>query len=363
MKREYCVCVLFLIFAFISSCGEHEKDKNDIETEIIDSIHININEDIPRSIDNVRKTLIQILWIDGKLPTEIPLENGRVDSEQCSGLPFTESEKLIINMNHGINSTIYLFIPRNPNGNAVIYHQGHSGHFLDKGYNSIKNILADGYAVAGMSMPLVEPNQQKVSFYGNEIKNHDDMGKYLNIPDESHPVSYFISPVIMVVNYLTERMGYENISMVGISGGGWTTVMSAAVDTRIQRSYSVAGSVPLPHRKKNLVGEGGDYEQKNMDIYKNVSYMDLYIMGSYGTTPSGLHRREVAIHNDYDPCCYASDIVKQFNYENLVCQFGCDFSIIFDGTHSSHSISSFALEVILENMRNELQKVFKKSYE
>lgn len=60
--------------------------------------------------------------------------------------------------------------------------------------------------------------------------------------------------------------------MAGLSGGGWTTTYASAIDTRIRRSFPIAGSVPcamrnpigpVPHQ--NWTGnDDEDYEQSCM---------------------------------------------------------------------------------------------------
>ena len=52
---------------------------------------------------------------------------------------------------------------------------------------------------------------------------------------------------------------FNSYHMLGLSGGGWTTVLFSAIDERTSQSYSVAGSFPMFMRSdsKNI----GDYEQ------------------------------------------------------------------------------------------------------
>ena len=62
---------------------------------------------------------------------------------------------------------------------------------------------------------------------------------------------------------------------MGISGGGWQTVMLAALIPEISTSISVSGTIPFPykHLQDNLLG---DWEDVYSPIYKEVSYFDLY---------------------------------------------------------------------------------------
>jgi PhoPQ-activated pathogenicity-related protein len=42
----------------------------------------------------------------------------------------------------------------------------------------------------------------------------------------------------------TNVLKYKHIVMAGLSGGGWTTTIAAAIDPRIQLSIPIAGSIP-----------------------------------------------------------------------------------------------------------------------
>jgi hypothetical protein len=62
-----------------------------------------------------------------------------------------------------------------------------------------------------------------------------------------HPEQFFLEPVWLSVNY-AKSLGYQRIIMGGLSGGGWTTTVAAAIDPRIGLSFPVAGSVPCDFR-------------------------------------------------------------------------------------------------------------------
>ena len=56
---------------------------------------------------------------------------------------------------------------------------------------------------------------------------------------QDYTMRYFIEPVVLAVNYATQTLGYKNIVMLGLSGGGWTTTLASAIDSRIQVSLSM----------------------------------------------------------------------------------------------------------------------------
>lgn len=135
--------------------------------------------------------------------------------------------------------------------------------------------------------------------------------------------------------------------MIGISGGGWTTVLYSAIDSRISNSYPVAGSVPMYLRFNNPKNMG-DYEQTLPELYNMTGYLDLYVMASYGND-----RGQLQIFNKYDPCCFSGLGFKSYESEvkNTLSKLGVGkFDIFLDETNKNHSISDESLEIILKDM-------------
>ena len=98
--------------------------------------------------------------------------------------------------------------------------------------------------------------------------------------------------------------------MIGISGGGWTTVLYPAIDQRISHAVSVAGSIPLELRI--LDRDKGDYEQWLPELYRIANYYDLYVLASFGTD-----RKLSQYFNSDDSCCFAARNLD-LSYENEI---------------------------------------------
>ena len=149
----------------------------------------------------------------------------------------------------------------------VVLHQGHACTFddgggpNDEGYGmqrTINSLLSDGFSVLAVYMQhmnYVLPNDCGVP-------SHDEMFQTLHT--EGSVMKFFLEPVAVSLNYLQRRVcagqfpRYQDFSMIGLSGGGWTTVVSAAIDPRIKLSFPVAGSLPLYLR---FPASEGDTEQ------------------------------------------------------------------------------------------------------
>ena len=160
-------------------------------------------------------------------------------------------------MEHGFISNSYLFLPKDSNGKLIIYHQGHSGGFVN-GKQTIQDFLNAGFSVAAFSMPLFGMNNQP-------IVNIDNIGpvKFLKHnqfvlleSEEFSSLKLFFAPINSTLNYIENNYSFSEFHMVGISGGGWTSTVYPALDPRISKSFSVAGSLPLSLR--NIVDDVGD---------------------------------------------------------------------------------------------------------
>ena len=341
---------LFPYSLFVSGYAVLQPNKhNDIQQEHTGT---NVAELIsikkPIDVSNKRDILIDFLWGKLGIPSLNPssIINNWKDNRYEDIDSIKQIDKLIVTMEYNLKSYIYHFIPHKPNNEIVLYHQGHKGDFFH-GKQQIERLLDNGYAVMAFSMPLLGLNNQptiEVNGIGKfKISSHNKMS-FLS-PKSGNPVKYFIEPIISSLNYLDENFNYHSVSMIGISGGGWTTTLASAVDVRILNSFPVSGSYPIYLRANN---DWGDYEQTIPELYKAVNYLELYVLGSYGD-----NRTQLQIINKYDPCCFAG--VKWQTYAEIVrartFQLGSgEYDLFLDDSHKQHMISNLAMSKILNKI-------------
>ena len=139
---------------------------------------------------------------------------------------------------------------------------------------------------------------------------------------------------------------FTDYYMLGISGGGWTTTVYPAIDSRISKSFAVSGSLPLPLRyQAQYIGE---WEELHPGIYNIANYLELYVMNSYGE-----NREFVQIFNKYDPCCFAGTLYELYedDVRSVTSNIGNGkYSIYLDSSHMEHIISDPVIEFILESI-------------
>tara|TARA_B100001540_G_scaffold6279_1_gene5580 strand:+ start:4367 stop:5485 length:1119 start_codon:yes stop_codon:yes gene_type:complete len=317
-----------------------------------DNVESLLNVNNKSSVDKLREKLNLFLWDDNSLPKSLPdnIEFDIKDSRYSDLENLDSIDKLTVTMEPDVKSYSYLFKPLKSNNKLILYHQGHSGDFFN-GKNTIQFFLENEYSVLAFSMPLLGLNNQPIidhpQFGKIKLTSHDQL-KFLET-DNFTPIGLFLKPPIISLNYIQENHSFDSFNMVGLSGGGWTTMMISAIDARIDQSFSIAGSYPIFLRTE--VRNFGDYEQTDPKLYEIANYLDLYTIASYGE-----NRKFIQIFNKFDPCCFDGD--SYLAYENVVKNNVLNlkngyFDIYLDDTHKQHKISEYALGIIINSIENE----------
>lgn len=298
--------------------------------------------------NNLRSKAINIIFGTNQLPKQLPDSlYETIDTAWVGTKRLKRIEKFVVVQKYNINSEGYIFHPKEPNNEMVLFHEGHGADFThDKA--AIKEWIKNGYTVYAMCMPLqgrnLPPAPIRIPNMGmlNLGKSHDNL-KFLD-----HPLQYFINPVIVALNHASKQK-FKNIYMCGFSGGGWTTTICAGIDTRIKYSFPVAGSMPLYIRFTEPAKSLGDFEQMYPKLYSEVNYLDFYVLGSIGK-----NRKQVQILNQSDPCCFMGE--KASHYEPFVKEAvskfdGGEYKLVVDTSLKKHILSSYSIGVILKEMK------------
>jgi len=319
----------------------------------IDSL---IKIDNKSDIDQKRNFLTEFFWnVESTTFKRIPagyipvpeVESDISDSRYSDFQNLKRIDRLTVEMEYDINSISYLFIPEKSNEKLILYHQGHGGDFI-LGKDTIQFFLNRNFTVLASTMPLVGMNNQPVVEIDGlgkiKLISHDQLR--LLEANNFNPMKIFLDPIRINLNFIEMEYDFKQYSMIGLSGGGWTTVIYSAIDERISDSFSVAGSMPFYLRVDER--DIGDYEQTNIDLYQNVNYLELYILSSYGDG-----RKHIQIFNKNDPCCFSGNGYDTYEsvVKDRILQLGKgDFQIFEDDTHYEHKISYITLEQIVKNI-------------
>ena len=304
-------------------------------------------------IEKKRNDLTEFFWNvgslqrvqhDGQLPE---IESDIYDSRYNDLQNLKRIDKLIVEMEYGIDSVSYLLLPEESNQKLILYHHGHDGDFI-LGSDTIQFFLERNFTVLAMTMPLVGMNNQPIvgidGFGEMKLISHDQFD--LLEKNKFNPMKLFIHPIQVNLNYLDKEYDFKRYSIIGLSGGGWIGLVYSAIDDRISDSFSIASSLPFYLRVD--ARDIGDYEQTNVNLYKITNYLELYVLAGYGDD-----RKHIQIFNKNDPCCYSGIGYESYEFfikDKLVELGKGSFQILIDDTHNEHKISDTMLEYIRKNI-------------
>jgi pimeloyl-ACP methyl ester carboxylesterase len=300
-----------------------------------------------------REQIIDFIWGGAGIPRTRPAGIDRGVASPVKTLKNAKSvDTFTIKMEAGQENTTHHFMPLKGNGQLVVLQHGHACTFDDdadpKGAGMaqvIDRLLGDGYAVLAAYMPHMRPGDCRTVAHADLFALKLSGGNALK---------FFLEPVAISLNAVRSR--YKKVHMAGLSGGGWTTTLYAAIDPGIAHSFPVAGSVPLYLRTGGSVG---DKEQYLDPFYRMAGYGDLYALGAWG-------RHQVQILNRRDDCCFGEQQHSLATvglayepayrvYEKAVQQaLGShgDFRLEIDDSAPRHMISPEAVRIMLARLKN-----------
>jgi len=353
-----------------------------------------------RPVGAIRKLAIQGIWHDKNPfdnPTEFPITITDILPPTIGLVTnFSTVRGYEIRYHPLLASRVTWFTPKAPvPGRYAIYHEGHCNNCLSAmdeptGAETINWLLARGWQVVGMDMPLYGQNSVDRQS-GDQLKNHqryfDDASREsvggsefdLQLQNEIYgfdhtsnitqtneqpilrdhndfifldngvrsPLQFFFLPVKAVVDMLVTDYTSNDptVLMIGRSGGGWTSYFYSPLDPRIDMAVSVGGGLPLSLRANYEWRDMGDYEQLTADIGV-VTHEDL--MKSAGSQGA------LYIYNQHDTCCHTVD-PSDPNYAAFITYLegqsqalGKQLEVYVDTEHQAHSLGPRGYEKLDE---------------
>lgn len=319
--------------------------------------------------DAVRRKAIEYFWPSGRLPAEklpaaVALSLGaapgsprtpeetlcHVGREQVSRIEWLDTE---VDFDYHHFAALLHPVKEARPPRLFIVHHGHGVAVPGEGLYEVSSLaLEQGLTVLMMHMPLVGWNVDRtfktpegdVIVEGWQVPGHNRLVPALEGKGGSS-LRFFIEPVVVFINYFLKRNpDCLDVSMIGLSGGGWTTQVAAALDERIGLSIGVAGSYPL-YLRRVYPGAEGDAEQEWAPLYKEcASWLDLYVLAGYGHGRHGIQ-----ILNQYDPYFYG---LGHVTYSGLVSKsverMGQGrWECVMDKSHRQHIISPWAIREVV----------------
>jgi hypothetical protein len=276
-----------------------------------------------------RQALINTIWPCGSLPSSLPVVTQQTVAAVGGAIPanltnlapsvlqfdFPTMNPMPPNGTDGGNGMAFLLTPvEAPRHRVVILNTGHVQTFDESEdgtgmRNVVQTLLTENYSVLLMYMPHFTPSDATGTNDGPG--NHDlmfsdgvDAGTGSTYePTDATNYRYFFEPSVIAINFLASDAApggaFTDIALAGLSGGAWTTVMMAALDTRPRLSIAVAAGVP-EYVEADTTMDAEQFVRGRLGI----GYADLHVMGADGTALGGAPRRQTHVLNRRDSCCF-----------------------------------------------------------
>ncbi len=227
----------------------------------------------------------------------------------------------------------------------LIYHAGHEPDLLVE--SELRDLLEDsvargsdvlllamaGFAFNWSAEATVPTCLGDLRLPNSWPGNHNALAFF---HDSAHPLrtgaGAMLGGNVALVRNVIDKGGCGDVTMAGLSGGGWATTLLAAMIPEIDHSLSFVGSVPLYFRTQ--MKNQGDYEQYADPLFRWVSYWELYALATLDAAgrPTRVHR---LLYNSNDPCCFdgATALAFQAVYERADTLPGLSIEIVEADRH------------------------------
>jgi dienelactone hydrolase len=203
----------------------------------------------------------------------------------------------------GFISTALLYEPDKVTGRApaVLNLIGHEPEGIEVEYEQKRCINFAKRGIVALNLGWVGFGEL------SQPENNHDYAADLDLVG-SNAFGFFYLAMRRGMDYLATlpEVDPARLGVTGLSGGGWQTVMLAALDTRVAVSVEVAG---IGSRESNLTQPLDTYEVEEdaPDLLQGQSYPEFIAMRAPKPT--------LLIHNAVDSCCFRASQVKPGIYD------------------------------------------------
>ena len=244
----------------------------------------------------------------------------------------------------------------------MIYSQGHGGNPFDFEYflEINEKFFQNGYDILSLSMTALGYNQvdnlkvtwptkdlpadsqkdRKIYSYGSKIENfrdHNYFADYFdpNFPNKK-PLSLMLSGNYYLIQNIIKNKNYDNIVMMGISGGAWNTIVMSSIIPEIKESISFSSaSTYQAHNVPIALSWYRHWEEIDSELYNYADYDDFYNLATLDENfkPTRYH------FQIFESDSITVDLLKKLNDKNPVKNFQI-VELIQKDPSKEHSINT-----------------------
>lgn len=320
----------------------------------------------PGQIEIYRSELLADLWPNQRpLPDDLPTTVVRNSSGTLrQDWPFQEVQHLAetyrITVQDDsacrdepfINHSYYYRFREHPRrlNRLMIIHQGHGGIGANLTDDIASHLIVNGFDVLYCNMPLLAENTGPAPPEDTIPHNCDCGHQYMGgfETPNFNPLSMLFNHIPTAITKAVEinEQEFADLNMCGISGGGYTTTIYAALDHRIRHSFAVSSTMPHPLRRP---GEWGWEDDPSQSIFAVCPLHVMYLLAAVG--PNSAPRSHHQLYNFGDSVFPAKQGRISYYSESLsrsAARLGGKFDTFVDYQSNQHHITDSMQKRIFE---------------
>ncbi len=312
-----------------------------IDTAEISKGLVELNENLETVRDRLKERVI------------LPEDLVKISTEAIDDRQTEISAKL-----YGINTRAILSKAPESASCLRVYMQGHGGDpFGFKYHEALRDssneagcdflsmsMVGIGLNTGAVEFPSGKYPGQKTRLNWREAHRHGNFFLYHdNTMPERDALSLFLSPHYYTIKSVMDN--YDEVSLLGLSGGGWYTTWMATLIPQVDYAIVYAGSLPMIYRTTEKFF--GDYEEMASPTYSDVDYWQLYFLASQ-TADAGAKRKLFFVFNDQDPCCFMEPAASHF--KSVAKEVYDDNVEVIVDQHTSHEMKVSVVQAIWDSV-------------
>ena len=299
----------------------------------------------PSDLAALREKIIRHMW-----PSGLPLDRRAADLRETKLISSVRrAYEFTVKLDLGLSSRTTFLEAAKGDDCLMVFNDGHyvrGGRFNNgPGWRIVERLLKAGCDMLFVSMPLYFDRQpvfaRKSSGERIRLREHNAFFEIDN--SDRWALRFFLEPTIVSLNEVLDRKDYRKVGMVGLSGGGWSTILLAALDTRITHSYPSLVVLPPPTQPvtKHF---NPHFEYIYPPLFKVVDHYSLMLMGVVSPARDAIHSytRSDIVFAGNKTAAFApqvSAIAQELNGGNI--------RVFVDQTSGDHAITPKIADVIL----------------
>lgn len=193
----------------------------------------------------------------------------------------------------------------------VIFHHGHESgqqckpHDNGESLGLSGHLLRAGHDAMELFMPLKGCNRwvcmKGCNRWSRAVSllrgRHDWFKRFERQYTSGQPLlRFFLEPLMLAANH-ARRLGYSNVVLVGLSGGGWTSLaVSSMLPSVVRLTVVIAGLCRDPLFKEDFARREDDFEKAA--LWKLADERQLYLLSAHEAG-----RGVLQIYHEHDQCC------------------------------------------------------------